>query len=54
VNFVAITLYVASQRVLIVAVVYFYVIDSARKLLDNPRMEGVSKSFRTGRPKREL
>jgi hypothetical protein len=35
VNFAAITLYVASQRVFIVVVVYF-VIDSVRKLLDTP------------------
>jgi hypothetical protein len=33
VNFAAITLYVASQRVFIVASIYF-VIDSVRKLLD--------------------
>jgi hypothetical protein len=35
VSFAAITLYVASQRVLIVVSVYF-VIDSVRKLLDTP------------------
>jgi hypothetical protein len=35
VSFAAITLRVASQRVFIVAVVYF-VIDSVRKLLDTP------------------
>jgi hypothetical protein len=33
VNFAAVTLYIASQRVFIAAVVYF-VIDSVRKLLD--------------------
>jgi hypothetical protein len=35
VNFAAITLYVASQRVFIVVSLYF-VIDSVRKLLDTP------------------
>jgi len=35
VSFAAITLRVASQRVSIVAIVYF-VIDSVRKLLDTP------------------
>jgi hypothetical protein len=35
VSFAAITLYIASQRVFIVVVVYF-VIDSVRKLLDIP------------------
>jgi hypothetical protein len=35
VSFVAITLFVASQRVFIVVSVYF-VIDSVRKLLDTP------------------
>jgi hypothetical protein len=35
VNFVTITLCVASQRIFIVFVVYF-VIDSVRKLLDTP------------------
>jgi uncharacterized membrane protein len=35
VSFAAITLYVTSQRVFIVAVVYF-VIESIRQLLDTP------------------
>jgi hypothetical protein len=35
VNFAAITLCVASQRIFVIVVVYF-VIDSARKLLDTP------------------
>jgi hypothetical protein len=35
VSFVAITLFVASQRVFIVVSVYF-IIDSAQKLLDTP------------------
>jgi hypothetical protein len=35
VSFAAITLYVASQRMFVVVVVYF-VIDSVRKLLDTP------------------
>jgi hypothetical protein len=35
VNFAAITLFVASQRVFVVVSVYF-VIDSVRKLLDTP------------------
>jgi hypothetical protein len=36
VGFTAITLYVASQRVLLVVVVVYFVIDSVRKLLDAP------------------
>jgi hypothetical protein len=36
VSFVAITLYVASQRVFIVAGVYFVIGASVRKLLDTP------------------
>jgi hypothetical protein len=41
VSFAAITLCVASQTVFIIVIVYF-VIDSVRKLLDNPRMLNVS------------
>jgi UDP-N-acetylmuramyl pentapeptide phosphotransferase/UDP-N-acetylglucosamine-1-phosphate transferase len=36
VNFAAITLCVVSQRVFIVVVVVYFVIDSVRKLLDTP------------------
>jgi uncharacterized protein HemY len=36
VSFAAITLCVASQRVFIVVVVVYFVIDSFRKLLDTP------------------
>jgi hypothetical protein len=36
VSFAAITLCVASQRVFIVVVVVYFVIDSVRKLLDTP------------------
>jgi hypothetical protein len=36
VSFAAITLRVASQRVFIVAVVVYFVIDSVRKLFDTP------------------
>jgi hypothetical protein len=34
--FAAITLCVASQRVFIVVIVFYFVIDSVRKLLDTP------------------
>jgi hypothetical protein len=45
VNFAAITLYVASQRVFIVVSLYF-VIDSVRKLLDTPYYsDGESKTY---------
>jgi hypothetical protein len=36
VNFAAITLCIASQRVFIVVIVVYFVIDSVRKLLDTP------------------
>jgi hypothetical protein len=36
VNFPAITLSVASQRVFVIIVVVYFVIDSVRKLLDTP------------------
>jgi hypothetical protein len=48
VSFAAITLYVASQRVFIVLIVYF-VIDSVRKLLDTPSyyiLPSVNTSYR--------
>jgi hypothetical protein len=35
-SFAAITLCVASQRVFVVVVVVYFVIDSVRKLLDTP------------------
>jgi hypothetical protein len=43
VNFAAITLRVASQRVFIAAAVYF-VIDSVRKLLDTPSHIEIGKA----------
>jgi hypothetical protein len=46
VSFAGITLYVASQRVFIVVVVYF-VIDSIRKLLDTPSYIRNNKRFQT-------
>jgi hypothetical protein len=36
VSFAAVTLCVASQRVFIVVVIVYFVIDSVRKLLDTP------------------
>jgi hypothetical protein len=42
VSFAAITVCVASQRMFIVAVVVYFVIDSVRKLLDTPSYKEVS------------
>jgi hypothetical protein len=51
VSFAATTLCVVSQRVFIVV---DFVIDSVRKLLDNPSVYALSKSFRTAYLEREL
>jgi hypothetical protein len=42
VNFAAITLCVASQRVVVVVVVVYFVINSFRKFLDIPSYQQVS------------
>jgi hypothetical protein len=53
VNFTAITIYVASQRVFVVVIVVYFVIDSVRKLLDTPsyfiEVSLVDFGFRTWR-----